>query len=299
MKNLAPIVLFTYNKLDTLKKTVQHLKKNKLARKSNIFIYSDFYKTNVDKIYVLKVRKYLREVQGFKKKKIILRNKNYGLAKNIVNGVSEVMKNHSKAIILEDDILVSKYFLDYMNSSLNLYKKKKNIWHISGWNYNIKLKSEHDVYFTRTMNCWGWATWKDRWKCYKKNPKEIVKKWSLSDINKFNFEDSYNFFSQIERNLSGQIDTWAIFWYAVIFKNKGLCVNPINTLVTNIGVGKFATNTKSSNNIFTSNINDHNLLPKKFPNKILENKKIFYSIKINFLKLKIKNKIKNYIRKLI
>ena len=299
MKNLAPIVLFTYNKLDTLKKTVQHLKKNKLARKSNIFIYSDFYKTNVDKIYVLKVRKYLREIQGFKKKKIILRNKNYGLAKNIVNGVSEVMKNHNKAIILEDDILVSKYFLDYMNSSLNLYKKKKNIWHISGWNYNIKLKSEHDVYFTRTMNCWGWATWKDRWKCYKKNPKEIIKKWSLSDINKFNFEDSYNFFSQIERNLSGQIDTWAIFWYAVIFKNKGLCVNPINTLVKNIGVGKFATNTKSSNNIFTSNINDHNLLPKKFPNKILENKKIFYSIKINFLKLKIKNKIKNYIRKLI
>ena len=299
MKNLAPIVLFTYNKLDTLKKTVQHLKKNKLARKSNIFIYSDFYKTNVDKIHVLKVRKYLREIQGFKKKKIILRNKNYGLAKNIVNGVSEVMKNHSQAIILEDDILVSKYFLDYMNSSLNLYKKKKNIWHISGWNYNIKLKSEHDIYFTRTMNCWGWATWKDRWKCYKKNPKEIIKKWSLSDINKFNFEDSYNFFSQIERNLSGQIDTWAIFWYAVIFKNKGLCVNPINTLVKNIGVGKFATNTKSSNNIFTSNINDHNLLPKKFPNKILENKKIFYSIKINFLKLKIKNKIKNYIRKLI
>jgi len=299
MKNLAPIVLFTYNKLDTLKKTVQHLKKNKLARKSNIFIYSDFYKTNVDKIHVLKVRKYLREIQGFKKKKIILRNKNYGLAKNIVNGVSEVMKNHSKAIILEDDILVSKYFLDYMNSSLNLYKKKKNIWHISGWNYNIKLKSEHDVYFTRTMNCWGWATWKDRWKCYKKNPKQIVKKWSLSDIKKFNFEGSYNFFSQIERNLSGQIDTWAIFWYAVIFKNKGLCVNPINTLVKNIGVGKFATNTKSSNNIFTSNINDHNLLPKKFPNKILENKKIFYSIKINFLKLKIKNKIKNYIRKLI
>jgi len=299
MKNLAPIVLFTYNKLDTLKKTVQHLKKNKLARKSNIFIYSDFYKTNVDKIYVLKVRKYLREVQGFKKKKIILRNKNYGLAKNIVNGVSEVMKNHSKAIILEDDILVSKYFLDYMKNPQNLYKKKKNIWHISGWNYNIKLKSEHDVYFTRTMNCWGWATWKDRWKCYKKNPKEITKKWSLSDINKFNFEDSYNFFSQIERNLSGQIDTWAIFWYAVIFKNKGLCVNPINTLVKNIGVGKFATNTKSSNNIFTSNINDHNLLPKKFPNKILENKKIFYSIKINFLKLKIKNKIKNYVRKLI
>ena len=72
MKNLAPIVLFTYNKLDTLKKTVQHLKKNKLARKSNIFIYSDFYKTNADKIHVLKVRKYLREIQGFKKKKMLI-----------------------------------------------------------------------------------------------------------------------------------------------------------------------------------------------------------------------------------
>ena len=125
MKNLAPIVLFTYNRIDILKESIESLKKNPLAKKSNLIIYSDNYKSNKDKKKVLRVREFLKEIKGFNKKKIFYRKKNYGLAKNIMRGVTEVFKKSTKVIVLEDDIKVSKYFLHYMNRSLDIYEKKK------------------------------------------------------------------------------------------------------------------------------------------------------------------------------
>ena len=209
------------------------------------------------------------------------------------------MKGNTKVIVLEDDIKVSKYFLDYMNQTLNLYKNKKKIWHISGWNYNVKVSNSYDAYFTRTMNCWGWATWKDRWKYFNKNPNEIIKKWSNKDVYRFNFDGSYNFFSQIERNKSKKINTWAIFWYATIFQNKGLCLNPKKTLVSNIGIGNSASNTKSFDDVFNGNASNLVFLPKKFPTKLTENKYIFSVIRNKFLIMKVRNKIKYFFKRLV
>lgn len=299
MKKLAPIILFTYNRVNTLKVTIESLKKNQLASKSNIYIYSDSYKSNIDKKKVLRVRKYLKEIAGFNKKKIILRKRNYGLAKNIINGVGEVLKKYSNIIVLEDDIKVSNFFLDYMNKSLNLYEKRRKIWHISAWNYDVKATSIHDAYFTRTMNCWGWATWSDRWKHFNKNPNKIIKEWSKKDIHRFNLDGSYNLFSQIERNLSKKINTWAIFWNAIIFQNNGLCLNPKNSLVSNIGIGNKATNTKKPNEIFGTTLSDLNFLPKKFPTNLIENKNFLLAIRKKILIMKVKNKIKYYISKII
>jgi hypothetical protein len=294
MKNLAPIVLFTYNRIDVLKQSIESLKKNPLAKKSNLIIYSDNYKSNKDKKKVLRVREFLKEIKGFNKKKIFYRKRNYGLAKNIIRGVTEVFKKSNKVIVLEDDIKVSKYFLNYMNRSLDIYEKKKKIWHISGWNYNVRVTCTKDAYFTRAMNCWGWATWKDRWQFFQKNPKKIINKWTKREIYRFNLNGRYNFYTQIERNFSKKLNSWAVFWYATIFQNNGLCLNPTKTLVKNIGIGKFSTNTKSLNDIFMSSFTDANFLPVKFPIKMEENIQFLKTIRKKLLK---KNKIKNYILK--
>ena len=286
MKNLAPIVLFAYNRIDVLKESIESLKKNPLAKKSNLIIYSDNYKSNKDKKKVLRVREFLKEIKGFNKKKIFYRKRNYGLAKNIMCGVTEVFKKSTKVIVLEDDIKVSKYFLHYMNRSLDIYEKKKKIWHISGWNYNVRVTCTKDAYFTRAMNCWGWATWKDRWQFFQKKPKKIINKWTKREIYRFNLNGSYNFYKQIERNFSKKLNSWAVFWYATIFQNNGLCLNPTKTLVKNIGIGKFSTNTKSLNDIFMSSFTDANFLPVKFPIKMEENIKFFTTIRKKLLKKK-------------
>ncbi len=85
------------------------------------------------------------------------------------------------------------------------------------------------------MNCYGWATWADRWRYFEKNPKKIVQEFSRKDIRRFNLEGGKKFWKQLKANKKGKISTWAIFWYATIFKNQGLCLNPSHSFVRNIG----------------------------------------------------------------
>lgn len=64
--NLAPICLFTYNRLSETQQTVETLKKNYLSSKSELFIFSDGPKNNNDAQKVKEVRNYLKTIDGFK-----------------------------------------------------------------------------------------------------------------------------------------------------------------------------------------------------------------------------------------
>jgi hypothetical protein len=116
-------------------------------------------------------------------------------------------EDHCEIIIKGDSVVEYKLdgtlvkandnFLKFMNLNLIFYKNQKKVWHISGWNYNVNFNIEEDAYFTRGMNCWGWGTWRDRWKYFEKKPNVIIKSWTKNKIFRFNFDNSINFFSQI------------------------------------------------------------------------------------------------------
>jgi hypothetical protein len=232
---LAPIVLFVYNRLDHTQKTVQALLDNQLADKSTIFIFSDGAKDNKERYKVNQVREYIKTIDGFKKINIINRDKNYGLADSIIDGVTKIISEFDKVIVLEDDLVSSPFFLKYMNEALDHFKEIKDVYHISGWNYPFYNDQLGDVFLWRLMNCWGWATWADRWSLYKKNIEETISEFTSNDIKRFNIDGVENFWGQILANKDGKINTWAIFWYATIYKNGGLCVNPSKSFITNIG----------------------------------------------------------------
>ena len=256
MTDLAPIILFVYNRPIHTKKTIECLKKNDLANISELIIYSDMYKNYKDKKDVIKVRKLIKSISGFKKVSIIERKENYGLAKNIINGVTEVLDINASAVILEDDIETGKYFLRFMNEALNRYKSNSNIWHISGWNYPINIKDikedYKDAFLWKVMNCWVWATWSNKWSKFEKNPSELILNWNKDKIKKFNLDGNYNFWEQVENNFKGISDTWAIFWMITIFENNGYCMNPVKSYVYNSGndnSGENANKTKNYNSI--------------------------------------------------
>jgi hypothetical protein len=236
MRNtLAPIILFVFNRLEHTMNTWEALKKNILAEDSNLIIYSDAANKKKDRKKVDQVRKYISNINGFKSIKIIKRKKNYGLAKSIKNGITQVINKYKKAIILEDDILTSKFFLSFMNTTLNFYKNNKKIWHISGWNYPDINSIKNDVYADRMMNCWGWGTWKDRWEKVNFNVNEILNKFNKKKIYQFNLNGTENFYHHLLANQEKEIKTWAIFWQASIFLNKGLCIRPNISYTHNIG----------------------------------------------------------------
>ncbi|PCJ15891.1 MAG: sugar transferase [Candidatus Cloacimonadota bacterium] len=235
MSNLAPIVLFVYDRLDKTKKTINALQKNKLAKYSDLYIYSDAAKSKKIQNCVDEVRQYIECINGFGKVIIIYREKNWGLANSIIDGVTSIINKYGKVIVLEDDLVTSPYFLKYMNDALLFYKNKKKVWHISGWNYLINTSSLEDIFLWRLMNCWGWATWQDRWQSFEKNTDKIMDQFSETEINRFNLDGTADFWAQVIANKKKKINTWAIFWYATIFKNDGLCLNPTQTFVENIG----------------------------------------------------------------
>jgi hypothetical protein len=234
-KKLAPVILFVYNRPWHTQQTIEALQKNELAKESELFIYSDAPKNDEAMSSVEEVRDYLESVDGFKLVTIIKREENFGLANSIIDGVTDIVNRYGKVIVLEDDLVTSPYFLRFMNKSLEFYKDEKKVWHISGWNYPIDSDGLDDVFLWRVMNCWGWATWDDRWKHYDRDVDKTIKSFSKKDIKAFNLEGVFNFWYQVVANKNGAINTWAIFWYATIFKKGGLCLNPTKTFVSNIG----------------------------------------------------------------
>jgi hypothetical protein len=234
-KKLAPVILFVYNRPWHTQQTIEALQKNELAKESELFIYSDAPKNDEAMSSVEEVRDYLESVDGFKLVTIIKREENFGLANSIIDGVTDIVNRYGKVIVLEDDLVTSPYFLWFMNEALEFYKDEKKVWHISGWNYPIDSDGLDDVFLWRVMNCWGWATWDDRWKHYDRDVDKTIESFSKKDIKAFNLEGVFNFWYQVVANKNGAINTWAIFWYATIFKKGGLCLNPTKTFVSNIG----------------------------------------------------------------
>ncbi|CAA6814290.1 MAG: sugar transferase [uncultured Campylobacterales bacterium] len=291
---LSPIVLFVYNRFEHTVKTLQSLQKNELANQSELFIYSDAPKDETAFGEVYRVREYIKTIDGFKKVTIIQRDKNWGLANSIIDGVTKIINQYGKIIVLEDDLVTSPYFLKFMNEALEYYENSQDIWHISGWNYPIQTTNTENVFCWRLMNCWGWATWAKKWNHYEKNVSKLISEFNNEDIHKFNLDGVENFWNQVLQNKNNKINTWAIFWYATIFKKGGLCINPSQTFVENIGHDGSGVHC-AKNDSFSSQLSVKGNIkyqPQSKENLIVVDKiKHFYKINKRSLLTRILNKV--------
>lgn len=300
--NLAPIILFTYNRLEHTKKVLESLMQNKLAKNSELYIFCDGIKDNATNQEISKSQKlqsYLKDFKiksnNFKNIHLVIQDKNIGLADSIINGISKVIKLHKKAIILEDDIIVSKVFLDYMNESLNKYEKQSKVWSINAWSYPIDSSDLNDCYFWRIPHCWGWGTWEDRWNLYARDIKWVVKNFNKADIKAINLEGYANYFNDFLLNKSGKIKTWAIFNYLICYKSNALNLAPKISYIKQIGFDGSGVHCGSEDIYNAKFINEK--FPISFPLEIKEDKialnKIqqFHKNLKKPLILRIKNKI--------
>ncbi len=295
----APIIIFTYNRLDSLIQTIQHLSKNIDKEYTNLIIFSDSWRNKKDREDVLNVRQYLHTIIGFNKIKIIERKENYGLAKNIIEGVSDVINQYGRVIVLEDDLLTSKNFIPYMNQALDFYEENKQVFSISGYTGNLKSlnKLEEDVYLSYRPSSWGWATWKDQWDGID---------WNVTDFNEFiNNRQATKKLNRggidmtrmLRKCMQGKNHSWAIRWSYSMSKQDKYCVYPKVSKIQNIGFGDDATNCKGIN-IYQTHIDYSNSCEFKFIKNIQINKKLTNEFKYVFsYRNKLLKKIKNYFTK--
>lgn len=234
----APIVLFAYNRPKHTLQTLQSLSKNFLADQSQLFIFADGAKQDAtsEQIHQIEeVRAIMRLEKWCKTVEIIESETNLGLFQSITQGVSQVVNQFGKVIVLEDDLIFSKRFLRYMNEALEFYEFDAQVMHINGYFFDAKLKLP-STFFYNVPNPWGWATWQRAWEKFNPDAKDLAEKIaSKKQIHSFDLQGSGQFWESLQANVQGKKQTWAISWYASIFLNNGFCLNPNTSLVQNIG----------------------------------------------------------------
>lgn len=220
-----------------LQRTVEALRRNPQASLSQLFVFSDGPKKPADETAVRQVREYLRTLSGFGSVGIVERDRNFGLANSIIDGVSQICRKYGRVIVLEDDLLVSPHFLEYMNTALDRYEHDDRVMQISGYMFPLAADLEEDAIFLPLTTSWGWATWERAWRHFDphcaawseiRNDGEALKAFDLGG--------AYPYSSMVEAQFRGEIDSWAIRWYVSVFAHKGLVLFPRQTLVNNSGL---------------------------------------------------------------
>jgi len=280
----APVVIFLYNRPYQTIKTLIHLKKNSLCRSTDLIVFSDGFKKKdkLDKKKVEIVRNIMKNIHGFRSKKIFFRKKNFGLYKNITTGLDTVFTSNDKAIILEDDIIVNKFFLKYLNKALQIYKTDRDVSSIHGWfcEHNKKISN---TFLLRGSDIWGWATWKRSWKEFDNKPKNLIKRFEENPdlIKKFNLNNSYDYYGLLKKRALGLNQSWGVLWNASNFLKKKFYLNFSSSLCINIGQDDSGVHSAKNDDYFNQKLNNKKI--KIVRQKIIEDLN-GEQIKIDFFK---------------
>jgi len=207
-----------------------------LATESDLFVFSDAAALEEDYTGVHQTRCLINEISGFKSVTVIEREKNLGLAASIISGVTDLIGRFGRVIVLEDDLETSPNFLQFMNSALSYYAENEEVMHISGYMFPVDSKELPTTFFLRPTTCWGWGTWASSWRYFVKDADFYIKTFTKKMIADFNLQHSNPYFSHLIANKRGELNTWAIFWYASCFLRGGLSLHPRDSFVHNIGM---------------------------------------------------------------
>jgi hypothetical protein len=149
--------------------------------------------------------------------------------------VSQILAASNTVIVLEDDLVVSKYFLKFMNEGLMKFSDDDRVISIHGYVYPV-LRALPEAFFLLGADCWGWATWQRAWEIFEQDSEKLLLELRSRKLRKlFDFNSSYRFSKMLEDQARGKIDSWAIRWNASAFLQGKLTLYPGSSLMHNIG----------------------------------------------------------------
>ena len=234
-RSLAPIAVFAYNRPDHLRRCVEALSKNRLAQYSDLFIFLDGAKQPSHAANVAEVRRVARDVYGFANITLIAQPDNLGLASSIMSGVSRLTHEFGKVIVVEDDLLVSPHFLQFINDALDRYADDDRVASIQAYMFPVHVPLP-PTFFLKDPGCWGWATWKRGWALFESDGSRLKREIERRGAKrKFNYDGQYDYFGMLADQVIGRNDSWAVRWYASVFLSDKLVLCSGKSLVNNIG----------------------------------------------------------------
>jgi putative methyltransferase (TIGR04325 family) len=251
---LAPVVVFCYKRAKHLERVINALKINRLSTDTDLIIYCDGSKGNVDKHDVDVVRNYVTTITGFNSINVVYRDVNFGLTRNIEDGITETLKKYCKVIVLEDDILVTPVFLEFMNDALTAYSNDMNVSCVSGYTYIDNPDGDH--FFLKGAECWGWGTWSRAWMNYERDVNILYSLFPKNKYTKHKIGFGTNFyFRMLKKTAAGHLNSWAIKWNVSCFLKDLYTIYPARSFVYNIGLDSTGEHGKMEDDLNLASLN--------------------------------------------
>lgn len=242
--NLAPIALFAYMRPDHLATTVHTLAANPEATNTHLTVFCDAAKKPEHQPGVDAVRQFVASIVGFASVTVVERARNWGLAASIIDGVTRIVGEQGRVIVIEDDMMLSHNFLRYMNDALDLYANDEKVASIHGYCYPVTGVLP-ETFFLRGADCWGWATWRRAWQHFRPDGSALLAELeSRGLVNEFDMDSQYGFTQMLRDQIAGRNNSWAIRWHASCFLDGRLTLYPGRSLVHNIGNDGSGTHSK-------------------------------------------------------
>lgn len=234
----APVALFAFNRPEHVRRTLESLSQNVDANQAELVVFLDGPRHERDEAQVRAVREVVTSRHWCKSVDIVVRGENWGCARSIIDGVTQLCRSAGRVIVVEDDLVLSRWFLEYMHTALQRYADAERVMQVSGYMFPDVAATETRAVLLPLPTSWGWATWDRAWRRF--DPLQTPDGFArLSQDHamrhRFDMMGSYPYFQMLQDQLRGRIDSWAIQWYLATFLQEGLTLFPARSLVGNFG----------------------------------------------------------------
>ncbi len=233
---MAPIALFAYRRPEHLARAVASLAANVEAAQTDLFVFCDGAKHAGEQPAVDAVRRLARGIQGFGSVSLIEQPRNLGLAASVIGGVTRVLEEHEGVIVVEDDLVLSPFFLRFMNDALACYAAEPRVATAHAYIFPVR-RPLPETFFLKGAECWGWATWRRAWRTFNDDAAGLLREVRKRGLqHEFDMDGAYGYTAMLEAQLRGEVDSWSIRWRASCYLADMLTLYPGRSLVQNRGL---------------------------------------------------------------
>lgn len=248
---MVAVLFIIFNRYSTTKQVFEAIR---LAQPTKLYIAADAprpgNKEDIDKCRA--ARAIIENIDWVCDVKKLFRDENLGCGKSVSQAINWFFEHEEEGIILEDDCLPNSDFFAFATAMLQYYRSDHRIISVNGSNLGYQSLCNASYNFSRFMNMWGWATWRDRaiHIDYQMNEWKTIRNktwWVYRNAKQYMFDADINWYRLWSDKFSKvAIDptfTWDWQWVFHQLKTKKISIVPSTNLVTNIGFDADATHT--------------------------------------------------------
>lgn len=229
----TPLAVFAYNRPEHLDRALAALAACSRIDGCRVYVYCDGPRGTGDADAVTQTRQVARRWAARLGAVVRERTANFGLAKSIVGGVTDLCEDYGRAIVVEDDLEVGSDFIAFMLDALDRYERAGTVYQISGYMFPVAHPSRPDAFFLPLTTTWGWATWQRAWRAFDWDTGDALERLQDPALrHRFDIDGSYPYADMLKARLAGRNDSWGILWWWAVFKAAGVVLHPRRSLVS-------------------------------------------------------------------